>query len=477
MLLFFVVLIAGFGLQVKGQVLSTPISYDFAISLESQLTLLKWKETHVRNLFNYRESLDKHLKEIKLAINYSENLLKSASQFQHNALSEFKVLRHIHKDWPKYLKLLKKELGTKEISLSQELLIKQPTSEDFEESLGAIYRLQTVYNLDSSDMVEGILDGNNFNAKKWSIDECLILGLMYQNFKHYDQADYWLQLALYHYEKHPNPDDLKIKLWSYPNLLEFLMEAKKGLGLYLEAKQLATKLLSIVPRQSYMLKQLPKLDYLQANPPNLKERKKDFQIQKTICSKHYPKQISRKLICRYTNWTPFLILAPLKIELLSINPTVFIIPDFVTQKDIEILKAVSRPKLQRNQHLSWNCSCKISTLFSSSHKIVHKMNRRINDVTGFKMNKNQMLEVINYGIAGNYNPDDTTKSRSNHLANALIYLSNAEKGGEIVFPSLEVKVKPKKGTMLVWVNPEGSVLYHQCPLLKGNMWLANKMLK
>ncbi|XP_017112035.1 prolyl 4-hydroxylase subunit alpha-1-like [Drosophila elegans] len=476
MLLLFIALTTGVVLQVKGQVMSTPISDDFTISLESQLSLLKFKEAQANNLLTYREALDAQLKEIKLAIYHTENLLRSASHFQHNLIFEFKVLRHIYKDWPQYFKLLKKELGTAEISLSQELLTRQPTSVDFTESLRAIYRLQTVYNLDSSDMAEGILDGFDYNVQKWGIDECLVLGLMYQYLKNYDLSEYWLKLALHQYEEHPNRDVLKIKLWKYHNLLEFLMEANKGLGRYVAAKEFANELISIFPNQMYAIKQLAKLEYLQANPLNLTETKKDYQVQKAICSKPYPKKVSVNLICRYVNWTPFLKLAPLKLEELAINPSLVIIPDFVGEKDMEILKNVARPKLKRNEHLSWNCSCKISTLSSSSHNIVGKINHQITDIIGFPRNGNQVLEVINYGIAGNYNPHDTLRSPSNSIANALIYLSNAEKGGEIVFPSVEVKIKPQKGTLLVWVNPKESIFYHQCPLLKGNMWLANKML-
>jgi len=66
MLLLFIVLAAGVGLQAKGLVLSAPESYDFAISSESQLSLLKLKETQVKNLQNYNEVLKTHLKKIKL---------------------------------------------------------------------------------------------------------------------------------------------------------------------------------------------------------------------------------------------------------------------------------------------------------------------------------------------------------------------------------------------------------------------------
>ncbi|KAH8368641.1 hypothetical protein KR084_002868, partial [Drosophila pseudotakahashii] len=472
MLFLFMVLTVGVGLQGMGQFVPAPLSYDFAISSESQLSLLKLKETQVNNLQSYNEVLKSHLKKIKLAIKHSEDLLKAPTQ---NILLGFKVLRHLYKDWPQYLKIFKKALGTNEISVSQELLIQQPTSTDFEESLGAIYRLQTVYNLDPYDMAEGILDGKDYNLKNWSVDECFILGLMYQYLKHYNESGNWFQLALYYYENHPNPDELKIKLWKYPNLVEYLMEANKGLGHYLEAKKFAEELLSILPNDSYMLKQLPKLEHLQANPPKIIKTRKDHQLQKDICSKRYHKK-STNLLCHLVDWTPFLQLAPLKMEELSMETEISIYYDFLGEKDIEILKDASRSKLQRNEQLSWNCSCKIANLSSSSHDIVRKINGLILDITGFSTKGNQMLEVINYGMAGNYNPDDTAKSTTYDNENALIFLSNAEKGGEIVFPLREIKVKPRKGSMLVWENIKDIVMYHQCPILKGNMWGEFKRL-
>ncbi|XP_017071954.1 prolyl 4-hydroxylase subunit alpha-1-like [Drosophila eugracilis] len=474
-LFFFIVLTVGVGMQVKGQDVSTPKSYDFAISSESQLSLLKLKETHVYNLHSYNKILKMHLKKIKLAIRYSENLLKSSTLFQYNLFFGFKVLRHIYKAWPLYLTLLTKELGTKETSAFQDLLEQQPTSVDFEESLGAIHRLQTVYDLDSYAMAEGILAGKNYNIKNWGVDECLILGLMYQYIKNYNQSENWFQLALYYYEDHPNPEELEIKIWKYTNLLELLVEANKGLGRYLEAKKYANELLTLFPNQTYMLKQLPKLKYLHENPIKLKKPKKEYKLQKAICSKRYRRK-SGNLLCRYVNWTPFLQLAPLKMEELSIETHISIVHDFIGQKDIEILKNVSRPKLQRHENLSWNCSCKIGNLSSSSHDIVAKINRLILDVTGFPMKGNEKLEVINYGLAGNYNLDDTAKSKHQNHANALIFLSNVERGGEIVFPSRHLKVRARKGSMLVWENVKGRVIYHQCPILKGNMWVANKVL-
>jgi len=171
-----------------------------------------------------------------------------------------------------------------------------------------------------------------------------------------------------------------------------------------------------------MLTQLPKLKHLQSNPAKLTKPKKVFQLQKEICSKRYRRK-SGVLVCRYVDWTPFLKLAPLKMEELSMKPYISIFYGFLGQKDIEVLKNVSRPKLQRIEHLSGNCSCKIGNLSTSSHDVVRKVNELILGITGFPLKGNQMLEVINYGIAGNYNPEDTEEPKIHNKANAFIFVS------------------------------------------------------
>ncbi|XP_039486448.1 prolyl 4-hydroxylase subunit alpha-1 isoform X1 [Drosophila santomea] len=475
MLLLLLVVTACLGFQVKGEVVSAPDSYGFAISSEAQLSLLKLKETQVNNLHSYKQVLKIHLQKIKRAIRYSEDLLKTTTNFHSNLIFGYKVLPIIHNDWPQYFRLLKKDLGSEEIAVSQKLLTQHPTSVDFEESMGAMRRLQTVYDLDSYAMAEGFMDDKDKNIRSWRTDESLILGLMYLFLGHYNQSEKWLQLALYYYGDYLSPEELKMKLWNYPNLLEALVEANKGLGRYLEAKKYAKELLSINPNHTYMLTQLPKLKYLQSNPIKLTKPKKYFKLQKAICSKRYRRK-SGVLVCRYVDWTPFLKLAPLKMEELSMTPHISIFYGFLGPKDIEVLKNVSRPKLQRNEHLSANCSCKIGGLSSSSHDVVRKVNELILEITGFPSKGNQMLEVINYGIAGNYNPDDTGQPRKHNKANAFIFLGNAGKGGEIVFPSRDLKIRPRKGSMIVWENLKKSFIYHQCPILKGTLWVANKVL-
>ncbi|XP_020817208.1 prolyl 4-hydroxylase subunit alpha-1-like [Drosophila serrata] len=464
-----------FGLQIKAEFKTWPDPYNVAISSERQLSLLKLKERQVNNLYNYREELKSHLKHVQLAVKHSRELLKSASHYPNNLLIGFKLIRHLRNDWPQYLKFMNTKLGTEEIAFSQEQLSTLPTSEDFIDALTAIYKLQTIYDLDAADMASGILDGKQYNVKNWGTDECLILGLMYQTVKLYDKSEYWLQLALFYYSEYSHQKQLDVTLWKYHNILESIVEAYKGMGNYIDAKQYALEILAIQPNHTYMLSQIPKLDYLEKNPANITEVEKDFQRQKRLCTKSYMKRLAN-LYCYYESWSPFLRLAPIKVEELSEEIYLNIFPDFISQKEIDVLKNAAKTNLQRVEDLSWNCSCMVAELSGSSNNVIHNINRRIMDITGMRIDKNDMLQVINYGMAGNYNPDDTEKSENVHKGNVLIFLSNAEHGGETVFDSLELKVKPIKGSMLIWANSQDIVLHHQCPLLKGNMWLASKKL-
>ncbi|XP_070136076.1 prolyl 4-hydroxylase subunit alpha-1 isoform X2 [Drosophila bipectinata] len=455
----FLIFLANMFLQYKAQDNNIYTSHDFAISLESQLSLLKLQEIHVKNLKNYKNKLAEHYLSIKRAIKYTEYIFNSVMENKENIIVWFKFLRHMHNDWHQYLMLFRKELGSDEIFRSQELLERLPTSTDFEESMAAIYKIQVVYDLDAFNMTRGILNGKSYNVKNWSADECLIMGLLNQLLKHFGQSEQWFRLALIYFKGHPRPKELDIKIFKLANILELLVEANKDLGRYSKAKEYANEVLTLQPNHNYIKTQLLKLSHLDKKQPEFtKENEKMYQLQKAICTKEYPK-ISVKQKLKLSQ---------------AINLRYY--PNFLTKNEIEALKMVSRPELKRDENLSWNCSCKIAELRSSTRNIVNIINKRIRDTSGLDKKGSEVLEVINYGISGNYNPDDREISKKDHKANVLIFLNNIEQGGETIFPSLNIKFKPKMGTMLLWLNSEKRVWHHQCPLLVGNMWLAMKRL-
>ncbi|XP_002024158.2 prolyl 4-hydroxylase subunit alpha-1 [Drosophila persimilis] len=472
--LFFLFLMAAVCLQAGAQLQYEAKSHDITISLESLLPMIKLKEAYVNNFKSYEEALKIHLKQVHLAIKHAEDLLSAlTAKPGHNLWHQFRLIRHMYWDWPQYFKLMQKVLGSKEIAMSQSRLHEQPTGIDFEEALGAIYKLQTVYSLDPGDMAGGILRGKRYSRKKWGPSECFMFGLVNLYIKHYETAEYWLELALFYYDAHRNQKQFDTMVMKYITILEMLVEATKGFGRFSASIEHAHEVLSIQPDNQYMLKQLSKLQLLESQPFKRSQPEEDvlhLHNLKTLCAMSYPRKVN-DVHCRYLRSTPFLQLAPIRQENLDNEAHVYLYHDLFNHEEIEALKSLARPRLKR-QKISSNFTCKIAQLSNSAQDIIRTVNRRIQDVSGMDMNEKEVLQVVNYGIAGRYDLDDSAGS----AATALIFMSNVQQGGETVFPFLSLRVKPQKGSLLLWRNTDWSVLHNSCPLIIGNMWVATKKL-
>ena len=64
----------------------------------------------------------------------------------------------------------------------------------------------------------------------------------------------------------------------------------------------------------------------------------------------------------------------------------------------------------------------------------------------------------------------------------MIYLNNVEKGGHTSFPEINVSVKPKQGTLLVWQNTQNSVIIPESshvgePVEEGEKFILTKWFR
>ncbi|BFF97548.1 prolyl 4-hydroxylase subunit alpha-2-like [Drosophila madeirensis] len=446
-------------------------THDVAVSLESLVPMLKLKEAYVQNFESYKQALEIQLKQVYRLIRHTEDLLEGkTAKTGHSFWQQFRLIRHMHWDWPQSLKLMQKVLGANEIAFSQERCHELPTGIDFEEALGAIYRLQTVYSLDPADMAGGILRGKRYSRKKWEPNECFMFGLVNLYVKNYETAEYWLELALFYYDAHRNPKQFETMVMKYITILEMLVEATKGFGRFSASMEHALEVLSIQPDHPYMLQLLPKLQLLESQPFKRTEPEEDYVKLKALCAKLYPRKVN-DLHCSYLRSTPFLQLAAIRMEQLTNEASVNIYYELFNDEEIEALKSLTRPVLQRPEG-SKNFTYKIVQFSHTKHDIIRTVNQRIQDVSGMDLNGDEMLHVVNYGMAGRYDLEDSAGS----AATALIFLSNVQQGGDTVFPFLSLRVKPQKGSMLLWRNSDWSVLHKSCPLIMGNMWVATKRL-
>lgn len=67
-----------------------------------------------------------------------------------------------------------------------------------------------------------------------------------------------------------------------------------------------------------------------------------------LCYLHQPKGMHQKLICYYDdrNRNPRLVLSPVKVEVLHVDPDLFMFRDLLTEGEMNRLKELASPKVQ-----------------------------------------------------------------------------------------------------------------------------------
>nr|XP_043069888.1 prolyl 4-hydroxylase subunit alpha-2-like [Drosophila bipectinata] len=196
---------------------------------------------------------------------------------------------------------------------------RMPTRTDYMESLYAIYRLQSTYDLDPAKMSGGLLRGKQYRSKKWSSLECLMVGTIYYLDENFENAEIWFQLALEKYYQHSIPKQFEVLGIPYRFVLILLMKSAKSSGRYDAALEYAKKGASLELHSNYWKDQMDQVKALIENPKVIEPFRPVKPIFKTACRKEYPHV---HLKCRYLKNSAFLKLAPIKMEEVFLDPSI-----------------------------------------------------------------------------------------------------------------------------------------------------------
>lgn len=95
------------------------------------------------------------------------------------------------------------------------------------------------------------------------------------------------------------------------------------------------------------------------------------------------------------------------------DPFIVVYHDAMYDKEIEMVKEIARPKLQRAQVVSSLHGrpetssyrvCKSAWIDNRRYHTINKISQRVEDMTGLDMEFGSDLQVVNYGIGGYYGP-------------------------------------------------------------------------
>ena len=197
-----------------------------------------------------------------------------------------------------------------------------------------------------------------------------------------------------------------------------------------------------------------------------------------------------------------------KISVLSEEPRVFLIENFLTHQECDHLIKRAKPLLKRSTVVSdqmenGNVNALDDARTSkgmflekpTKDPILKRIEKRIAELTQLPEDNGEGMQILSYGLYAEYKPHydffdpDTPGGAAcynrggQRLASLIIYLADTAEGGETIFPYADVSVKPIKGNAVLFYNctPDGTEdplsLHGSAPVLSGEKWVAVKWLR
>ncbi|KAH9513614.1 Prolyl 4-hydroxylase, alpha polypeptide [Bulinus truncatus] len=171
-----------------------------------------------------------------------------------------------------------------------------------------------------------------------------------------------------------------------------------------------------------------------------------------------------QIVCRYRE-----ALIPyyrFKEELLSIQPFVSVIYDFVSDRESEHFISVAKDNLERGlvynldgtDGITVGRTGQVGWIDDFQSDVARNISLRIQHLTGlitsnilrYGPKNGESFQIVNYGISGHYTfhydavEDTRDLTFLDRVATFLIYLNDVDKGGSTVFRDIQLSVTPRK---------------------------------
>lgn len=186
------------------------------------------------------------------------------------------------------------------------------------------------------------------------------------------------------------------------------------------------------------------------------------------------------------------------------SPRIVLFGNVLSEAECDELMAQSRSKLTRSEVVDpATGSFKLDkartsegTHFNRAETpLVDRLEQRVAELTGIPLENQEPLQILHYGIGGEYEPhydyfsEDSIgeakqlKNGGQRVATLVMYLNDVEAGGATLFPQLGIETKPRKGCAVYFenVNEQGEIdprtLHAGAPVGKGEKWIATKWIR
>uniref|UniRef100_A0A2M4DKV4 Putative prolyl 4-hydroxylase subunit alpha-2 n=1 Tax=Anopheles darlingi TaxID=43151 RepID=A0A2M4DKV4_ANODA len=412
---------------------SHTVNGEYYSSVEQMKQLLKLEESLIGSLDQYIKLHEQKIeflhRQRKILTNELKHGQKDELGYVSNPITAFLLTNRLVSDWERIRNFLDMDVGAKLTNSSA-----MPTSEDLTGVAEGIARLQELYQLSAKEMADGkILDRELHRSL--TPGECYLIGTRLSAANEYKFATSWLREALRRWTTE-NPGVSKVEIL---NALSYSLSQQFK---YAEALEFNRQALKLQPDNTLALKSKEPLEQWieyerQHGLPPVPNTPADWSKFYSLCRGESPRTASEmaKLRCRYvSNRVPFLKIAPLKLEEVSLDPFIVVYHQVISDNEIKTIIEISRNSLKRSrvgdskkQEVTKARTSSNAWLDDPMHPHVRSLSRRTEHMTGLTMWAAEQLQVGNYGIGGHYLPhfDYGTPEEGEEL------YPNIEKGNRI----------------------------------------------
>nr|XP_015205037.1 PREDICTED: prolyl 4-hydroxylase subunit alpha-2-like isoform X3 [Lepisosteus oculatus] len=453
---------------------------EFYSSIDQVAELISMERDFIQSLKEYIKEEETHLEQLKRTVDVMDEISGTFSEMPEtrvsNPLNAYKLMKRMYTDWRAVEKLIKMD-PSHDFLASLSLKCQHfPSKDDVDGAALGLVRLQETYRLDPQSIMDGKISGMG-HTELLTPDESYYLATIAHEKQKYLYSFLWMQHAL------KELDEGKPAVITKKEILYFLIPFVFQVGDLPLAVEMTRQLIALDPSDQNALNYFKyyetvkeslrrwnetqsataNLDFFEG--PNFLQGKEYYEA---LCRGEGIKMTPRRqstLFCRYNNGkrNPRLIYAPIKEEDEWDHPPIVRYHNFLSEKEMETIKRLSRPKLKRagvadRKTGGWFIAeyrvSKSAWLMEEDDPVVSRVNQRIADITGLDMQTAEHLQVANYGIGGHYEPhydfprmhvnDSNYKTNGNRIATFLNYMSDVEFGGATVFPDVGAAVQPIK---------------------------------
>jgi prolyl 4-hydroxylase len=181
-------------------------------------------------------------------------------------------------------------------------------------------------------------------------------------------------------------------------------------------------------------------------------------------------------------------------QALSTAPEVHLLPRLFSPAECDYLVRVAEPNLRPSFVVNPDTGLpqRDPTRTSDAYELqwcvedpaIHALNRRLAAATGTAVDQGEPLQILRYGVGQEYRRhiDAVPGLENQRVLTALVYLNEGYEGGELFFPRTGLKVKGRKGDMILFRNasatgvPDLMSQHAGLPVSRGTKLLASRWI-